>query len=364
MIWDRGRWIPEGDPHKGLCQGPSRFRPRRRETARPLASGAACAPRQGERRDNWLLIKGKDEEARSARGKDILEEKPLSAVSGRSIEEIAAGKGKKRVWHSNRAVRQPQRNVRNGEQDRPGKNTCARKVRRREGGEETKRTRIRRERPGRAAAEFRAAEPRHAARRCATRQRMAARDQIRRLSHRGAARSRQSATADPQTTGLDCPLQADRGSGRGASRQNRAAGRRIGRRGRPGRFQFFAVADRSEGRPRATGWSITSSICCISTAAISGRSHCSRARLRWSGCCGVRVKRAASVLPSISMRTAGLSSSMPARWGSKAWCRSCAMRRIGPAGRNISSRASVTIARNSSSPGIVRQATNRARSAR
>ena len=40
MIWDRGRWMPEGDPHKGLRQGASRLRAGRQEAARPLASGA------------------------------------------------------------------------------------------------------------------------------------------------------------------------------------------------------------------------------------------------------------------------------------------------------------------------------------
>ena len=59
--------------------------------------------RQGDRHDNWLLIKGKDEDARGPRDRDILEEKSRSVVSGRSIEEIAGGKGKKRVWHSNRS---------------------------------------------------------------------------------------------------------------------------------------------------------------------------------------------------------------------------------------------------------------------
>jgi bifunctional non-homologous end joining protein LigD len=105
MIWDRGRWIPDGDPHKGYAKGHLdfvlegdklhgrwhlvRMRPREKD-------------RQKNSHENWLLIKGNDDESRGARGKDILEEKPLSVVSGRSIEEIAAGKGKKRVWHSNR----------------------------------------------------------------------------------------------------------------------------------------------------------------------------------------------------------------------------------------------------------------------
>ena len=63
--------------------------------------------RDKDRHENWLLIKGKDEEARSERSGDILEEEPLSAVSGRSMEEIAEGKGKKRVWHSNRRAAAP-----------------------------------------------------------------------------------------------------------------------------------------------------------------------------------------------------------------------------------------------------------------
>ena len=60
--------------------------------------------RPNEKKSNWLLIKAHDEAERGPRDPDILEEQPLSVVSGRSIEEIAQGKGKKRVWHSNRSV--------------------------------------------------------------------------------------------------------------------------------------------------------------------------------------------------------------------------------------------------------------------
>jgi bifunctional non-homologous end joining protein LigD len=57
--------------------------------------------RAGEKRDNWLLIKQNDDAGRTPKEKDILEEEPLSAVSGRSMEQIA--KGSRKVWHSNRA---------------------------------------------------------------------------------------------------------------------------------------------------------------------------------------------------------------------------------------------------------------------
>src|SRR5262249_34636459 len=57
-----------------------------------------------DRHENWLLIKGRDDEARSGRAGDILEDEPLSVASGRSMDEISGGKGKKRVWHSNRSA--------------------------------------------------------------------------------------------------------------------------------------------------------------------------------------------------------------------------------------------------------------------
>ena len=53
------------------------------------------ARRRGEKRNNWLLIKAHDAAAREAGGKDILEQKPRSVVTGRSMDEIAAGKPKR-----------------------------------------------------------------------------------------------------------------------------------------------------------------------------------------------------------------------------------------------------------------------------
>ena len=42
----------------------------------------------GEKRENWLLIKGDDEFARSADEADILEERPESINTGRTIDEL------------------------------------------------------------------------------------------------------------------------------------------------------------------------------------------------------------------------------------------------------------------------------------
>jgi len=106
MIWDRGRWIPEGDPHKGYAKGHLDFMLEGKKL-RGRWHLVRMRGRDRDRHENWLLIKGKDEESRSDRAADILEEQPLSVATGRSMDEIAAGKGKKRVWHSNRKANQP-----------------------------------------------------------------------------------------------------------------------------------------------------------------------------------------------------------------------------------------------------------------
>ena len=117
MIWDRGRWHPEGDPHKGLAKGHLEFE-LEGEKLRGRWHLVRLRAKPGDRHDNWLLIKGKDDEARGPRDKDILEDEPQSAATGRSIEEIAAGKGKRRVWHSNRPVGNPKAAVQTVERKR------------------------------------------------------------------------------------------------------------------------------------------------------------------------------------------------------------------------------------------------------
>jgi bifunctional non-homologous end joining protein LigD len=116
LIWDRGRWDPEGDPHQGLKKGHLEF----------FLDGKKLHGRwhlirlrkkPSESKDNWLLIKAHDEWARDPKDPDILEEMPLSVVSGRSIEDIAEGKGRTRVWHSNRSAKA---NVRAAAATRPG----------------------------------------------------------------------------------------------------------------------------------------------------------------------------------------------------------------------------------------------------
>ena len=95
IVWDRGRWEPEGDPVRGLKKGRLDF----------TLEGAKLKGRwhlvrmgakRGEKRENWLLIKGSDEAARSEADPDILEQEPASVISGRTVEDIAAGKPAKK----------------------------------------------------------------------------------------------------------------------------------------------------------------------------------------------------------------------------------------------------------------------------
>ena len=83
MIWDRGTWQPEDDPHKGLKKGHLDFT----LDGEKLHGGwhlVRMHRRPGEKRDNWLLIKAaRRRRARAPRDKDILEEKPLSVATGR-----------------------------------------------------------------------------------------------------------------------------------------------------------------------------------------------------------------------------------------------------------------------------------------
>ena len=104
MIWDRGRWQPESDPRKGLAKGHLSFT----LDGEKLGGGwhlVRMHRRAGEKRDNWLLIKQHDESERSARDMDILDEKPLSVVTGRTMDEIASGP--KKEWRSNRMKAMP-----------------------------------------------------------------------------------------------------------------------------------------------------------------------------------------------------------------------------------------------------------------
>jgi bifunctional non-homologous end joining protein LigD len=104
MIWDRGHWTPDGDPRKGLEKGHLDLALEGKKLHGRWHL-VRLRGRPGETKANWLLIKASDDNARTASDPDILEEMPNSVVTGRSIQEIAEGKGRARVWHSNRSIK-------------------------------------------------------------------------------------------------------------------------------------------------------------------------------------------------------------------------------------------------------------------
>lgn len=117
LLWDRGYWEPEGDPHAMLKKGDFKFR-LQGERLHGSYVLVRMKRREREKRDNWLLIKHHDGYSIDDSGSAITDQETSSIASGRSMDEIAAGKGKgpkafmtgkkgrasaKAVWRSNRA---------------------------------------------------------------------------------------------------------------------------------------------------------------------------------------------------------------------------------------------------------------------
>jgi bifunctional non-homologous end joining protein LigD len=114
MLWDRGFWSPATarDPETSLRKGELKF-----TLAGEKLQGnwvlVRMRRRPGDKRDNWLLIKEHDGYESETRP---IEKEDRSVASDRTMEEIAAGRGKgpepfmlggkkksaKAVWHSNR----------------------------------------------------------------------------------------------------------------------------------------------------------------------------------------------------------------------------------------------------------------------
>lgn len=93
MLWDTGTWEPIGDPHAELAKGKIAFNLRGEKMRGRWA--LVLMRKASEKRENWLLIKERDEEASETR--DLTAEMPDSVASGRDLDAIAAGGG---LWRS------------------------------------------------------------------------------------------------------------------------------------------------------------------------------------------------------------------------------------------------------------------------
>ncbi|HEX2223574.1 MAG TPA: DNA ligase D [Thermoanaerobaculia bacterium] len=102
LLWDRGVWYPlDGDPVAAYKKGKLKLRLEGEKLHGSWMLVRMHGDRAGENKENWLLIKEKDETAVPGSGEAVVEDNPRSVTSGMTIEEIAANPD--RVWQSNRA---------------------------------------------------------------------------------------------------------------------------------------------------------------------------------------------------------------------------------------------------------------------
>jgi bifunctional non-homologous end joining protein LigD len=100
MLWDRGWWEPHENPDAAMKRGKLGFTLHGDRLKGDWALVRLRA-RSKKDKDNWLLIKEKDDLVRT-KGKLSVDVEKDSVASGREMEEIAKGK---KVWHSNRSKR-------------------------------------------------------------------------------------------------------------------------------------------------------------------------------------------------------------------------------------------------------------------
>ncbi|MFT4077019.1 MAG: DNA ligase D [Asticcacaulis sp.] len=110
MLWDEGSWEPIGDPHEGLKKGDFKFRLNgKRLQGEWVLVRMKPRPQDKNRKDggshNWLLIKHEDGYSREGDHDQYLIDNDTSIVSGRTMDEIAAGEGGGKVWKSGKAVK-------------------------------------------------------------------------------------------------------------------------------------------------------------------------------------------------------------------------------------------------------------------
>ncbi|WP_412066239.1 DNA ligase D [Rhizobium sp. SYY.PMSO] len=97
MLWDRGYWEPEGSksPEEALKKGDFKFVLHGKRLHGSFVLVRMRHNRDGGKRTNWLLIKHHDDHSVEENGAAILDENLTSVASGRTMEQIAAGKGRK-----------------------------------------------------------------------------------------------------------------------------------------------------------------------------------------------------------------------------------------------------------------------------
>jgi len=87
IVWDRGTWEPVGDPVAAMAKGDFKFVLRGEKLIGRWVL-VRLKPRPGEKRDNWLLIKERDDHVRPRGEYDITAEEPLSVITRVDVEDV------------------------------------------------------------------------------------------------------------------------------------------------------------------------------------------------------------------------------------------------------------------------------------
>lgn len=82
IVWDRGLWIPEDDPHMAYAKGKLRFRLQGEKLS---GTWNLFRTHLAGKKEQWLLVKSDDAHARPQADYDILEAEPDSVLSERTL---------------------------------------------------------------------------------------------------------------------------------------------------------------------------------------------------------------------------------------------------------------------------------------
>ncbi|HKF74104.1 MAG TPA: DNA ligase D, partial [Stellaceae bacterium] len=102
MVWDYGTWEPLLDPRKSYAEGKLKFLLHGQHLKGSWTLVRMRGRAQEERRDNWLLIKERDQAALPGNGEALLEHVDRSALSYKTMAELERSGGQ---WISTKPAR-------------------------------------------------------------------------------------------------------------------------------------------------------------------------------------------------------------------------------------------------------------------
>lgn len=117
IVWDRGVWIPQGDPHQAYEKGRLKF-----ELQGEKLSGLWNLVRthMPGKQEQWFLIKHQDQAARPESEYDVVQAEPDSVLSDRTLVPKRRGKAA-----AVKTVKQPEKAARPKSPKRPSKTTLS-----------------------------------------------------------------------------------------------------------------------------------------------------------------------------------------------------------------------------------------------